>query len=91
MVIRTRQRHPLDDVLVADPGDVHGQARLPAQAQRPDLALIGIGERFLEARVILLENALGNLEPPHRLLRSRVRRIRLIIDSRKPRDGNPGE
>lgn len=73
------KRHPLDDVLVANPCNIHRGARFVAQAKRPDLTAIGIRKRMLKIRCRLLDYLLSKPESSHRLHCSGRRRIPRIL------------
>lgn len=92
------KRHPLDDVLVTDPRDIHCGARLLAQAKRPDLSAIRIRKRMLKIRCRLLDYLLSKPESSHRLHYSGRRRIpRILIHgfateaTQLVRDGGDGQ
>ncbi len=71
----TRQRHPLDDVLVANLRDVHHWAWLLAQAKRPQLSAICIRKRSLKIGRRFLDHLVSKSESSHRLHCSGRRRI----------------
>ena len=67
IMIAAAERHALDQQLVAHPGDVHGDAGLSAQAERPLLAAVGACKRRLQFGRVLRKDFAADPVAPHRL------------------------